>query len=148
MSMFVRSLSPWQQMQNWRIGQGNINSQQLGSLGAAADYSASFASAASNYYDSVGNLAARAALTRIQAKTAEARGQPLKGDAALAAAKAAGAAILNNLGLPGGSSTASTSSSSSSSKNYKAPINPATGYSYVGTSTSGTSALSAVNFVI
>jgi hypothetical protein len=47
MSMFVRSLSPWQQMQNWRIGQGNINSQQLGSLGAPADYSASFASAAS-----------------------------------------------------------------------------------------------------
>jgi hypothetical protein len=147
MSMFVRSLSPWQQMQNWRMGQGNINSQQLGSLGAAADYSASFASAASSYYDSAGNLAARAALTRIQAKTAAARGAPLSGETALAAAKSAGAAILNNFGLPGASSTSSTSSSSSS-KNYKAPINPATGYSYVGTSTGGTSALSAVNFVI
>ena len=148
MSMFVRSSPPWQQMQNWRISQGNINSQQLGSLGAAADYSASFASAASSYYDSAGNLAARAALTRIQAKTAAAKGTPLSGDTALAAAKSAGAAILNNFGLPGASSTSSKSSTSSSSKNYKAPINPATGYSYIGAATSGMTDLSAVNFVI
>src|SRR5262245_53913362 len=148
MSMSIRSLSPWQQMQNWRYSQGNINSQQLGSLGAAADYSASFASAASSYYDSAGNLAARAALTRIQAKTAAASGKPLSGDSALAAAKSAGAAILNNLGIPAGSSTSSSSSTTSSSKNYKAPINPATGYSYVGAATSGMTDLSAVNFVI
>ncbi len=148
--MSIWSISPYRQMQHWSAVQRAITNNLIGSTSSSnssIDFSSAFTSVASNYYISVGNLAGRAGLTRVQGqlqKVAAANSSSVTLDAGLNAAKAAGNAILAQLGYGGGSS----SSSSSSSSKYTAPVNSATGYSYVQTSAANIGSLSAVNLLI
>jgi hypothetical protein len=61
--MSVQPVAAWRQMQRWFDSQAAMT-QQLSSAHDAAN--AAFAAAQSNYYQSLANLAAQAALTRIQ----------------------------------------------------------------------------------
>ena len=152
------SVSPYQQMQNWRTVQGRVNNYIMGgpsTVSAPVDFSGSFASAASGYYTTLANLAARAAITRTQNANAASsttaatngRSSSINTGAGLAAAQATGAAVLADFGF-GGAASSANSSHSSASGPYQAPINPATGYSYVGTSAGSVGALNAVNFLV
>jgi len=147
------SVSPYRQMQNWRAVQGRVNNYIMGSprdVSAPVDFSGSFASATSGYYTTLANLAARAAITRTQnanASSSNGRSSSVNTGAGLAAARATGAAILADFGF-GGAPNSANSSNGSASGPYQAPINPATGYSYVGTSAGSVGALNAVNFVV
>ena len=153
MSMFVHNVSAYQQLQNWRSSQTNVNNQQMGVPGSATDFSSAFTDAATNYYSSSGTLAANQALNRIQQKsasqTAKTSGATPTGDQKLAAAQAAGKAMLTSLGLDYSTMFPSTSgtSNTSSSGAYQAPTNASTGYGYVAVSASNLDAMASVNFL-
>jgi hypothetical protein len=165
MSMFVSKVSAYQQMQDWRMSQASMNSQVLGSSTAAStvDFSSAFADAANNYYSGIAVLGATAMGTRIsqeqQSAAAKTPSTTTPGtttpgtttaDAALSAAQAAGNLILSNLGIAGassGGSAGASSSGQSTSGPYAAPINAATGYSYVQTSAADLNALNAINIL-
>jgi hypothetical protein len=144
--MSIGSVSPYQQMQNWSATQASVNSQIFGSSSTPIDNSAAFTNITANAFGGETSLAGQAALARIQGQTTAAQtaqSGPSTNDPGLAAAKAAGAAILNNLGLGGGSSGPSAPPSSASP--YTAPTNPSTGYSYVQTSASSFGLLGSLN---
>jgi len=61
--MSVQRIAAWRQMQNWFNSQAAMT-QQFAS--AHDTVNAAFAAAQSNYYQNLANLAANAALTRIQ----------------------------------------------------------------------------------
>jgi hypothetical protein len=63
--MSIRAVAGWRQMQNWFNSQAAIT-QQDSSLHDAAN--AAFATAQSNYYQNLANLAGQAALKRVQAQ--------------------------------------------------------------------------------
>jgi hypothetical protein len=146
--MFVSNVSAYQQMQNWRISQANMNDQVIGSPSAGtADFSSAFTDAASNYYSGLAVLGATAMGTRIlhaQQSAAAKMSGPTTADAGLSAAQAAGNLILSQLGIAGASSAASSSGQGASGP-YAAPINAATGYSYVQTSAANLGALNVIN---
>jgi hypothetical protein len=145
--MFVNAVSPYQQMQNWRDSQARVNNQILGSPTAAStvDLSFAFAQAANNYYGGLAVLGATAMGTRISHEKQLAAGTTAA-DAGLKAAQAAGKLILSNLGI-GGASSGASSSGQSGSGHYSAPINAATGYSYVQTSAANLAGLGAINIL-
>jgi hypothetical protein len=149
MSIFVNTASSYQQMQNWRAGQAKINDQILGSPTALStvDLSSAFAKAADDFYSGQVALGATAMGARIshehQLAAAKTSGQTTPG-AGLRAAQAAGNLILSNLGIAGASAGAA-SSGQSNSGHYSAPINAATGYSYVQTSAANVGILDAIN---
>jgi hypothetical protein len=154
MSMFVRSVSAYQQLQNWSAGQSVVNSQIFGSNGAGAtDFSSAFTDAAYNTYSSSATLAANQALGRVQSQSAAKSAKSSSGtttstaDTRLAAAQAAGQAQLASLGLDPASQFTPAKSASSSSGPYQAPTNAATGYAYVATSAAQLNALNAVNIL-
>jgi hypothetical protein len=153
MSMFVPRISAYQQLQDWRAGQSNANSQILGANGTGVDFSSAFTNAANNSYSSGATLAANQALSRIQAQTAASAaaksGTPMTHDQKLAAQQAAGKAELASLGLDPSTLFPSASSSSKTppSGPYQAPTNSATGYSYVATSAANLNALNSVNIL-
>jgi hypothetical protein len=149
MSMFVNTVSSYQQMQNWRASQANVNDQILGSPTAVStvDLSSAFANASNNLYSGQVVLGATAMGTRIshehQLAAAKTSGQT-PADAGLKAAQAAGNLILSHLGIAGAPASAS-SSGQTTSGHYSAPINAATGYSYVQTSAANLGGLNAIN---
>jgi hypothetical protein len=172
MSMFVRSVSAYQQLQNWSASQANITSQQLGSASTQTDYSSAFTNAAYNSLSTGATLAADEALSRVQGQaaakssssssassTASQSSSATPGssssstsDARLAAAQAAGATLLSGLGMDyatmyGASSSSSSSSSTSASQTYSAPTNSQTGYAYVATDAANLNDLNTVNFL-
>jgi hypothetical protein len=63
--MSIRAVAGWRQMQNWFNSQAAIT-QQDSSVHDAAN--AAFATAQSNYYQNLANLAGQAALKRVQAQ--------------------------------------------------------------------------------
>ena len=63
--MSIRAVAGWRQLQNWFNSQAAIT-QQDSSLHDAAN--AAFATAQSNYYQNLANLAGQAALKRVQAQ--------------------------------------------------------------------------------
>jgi hypothetical protein len=167
-------ISPYQQMQRWRAAQGRMNDYIMGSptdVAAPKDFSADFANASAGRYIGQANLAARAALNRIQQKsasqsagttdqtgatdktgattTSSSRTGGLTETPGAAAAKTAGAGILASLGMDASSVANSfKTSSNSSSQPYKPPTDPATGKAYVARSAAALSNLGTVNFVI
>ena len=150
--MSVWNISPYQQMRNWSAAQKAITNKLIGSTSSSSssiDFSSAFTSVAGNYYTSIGNLAGQAGLTRVRgqinAKVA-AYSTAVDLNAGVNAAKTAGNAILAQLGYGGGSSNVSSSSSSKSS-HYTAPVNSATGYSYVQTSAASLGSINAVNLL-
>jgi len=148
MSMFVNTVSSYQQMQNWRASQAKVNDQILGSPNAVStDLSSAFANAANNLYSGQVVLGATAMGSRIshehQLAAAKTSGQT-PADAGLKAAQAAGNLILSHLGIAGAPASAS-SSGQTTSGHYSAPINAATGYSYVQTSAANLGGLNAIN---
>jgi hypothetical protein len=152
MSMFVPTVSAYQQLQNWRAGQSNANSQILGASGTGVDFSSAFTDVANNTYTSEATLAANQALSRVQQKagtTPSTTSSTTTGDQRLAAAQAAGKAALASLGLDPSTLFPSASSSSKTppSGPYQAPTNSATGYSYVATSAANLNALNSVNIL-
>ncbi len=148
--MSIGSVSPYQQMQNWRATQSAVNNAVFGnsSSGTTVDYSSAFTNVTANFYDTQATLAGVAALTRIQDQTDKVNAAN-SGSVAHTApdnAKAIGQALLQKFGVYGNFS--SGSSSSSSSGTYTPPTNPATGYSYVATSAANLSTLGAVNMFV
>jgi hypothetical protein len=146
--MSIGTVSAYQQMQNWSATQASVTGQVLGKGSTAIDNSAAFTNITANDFGARTSLAGQAALGRIQGQftatqAARSGSGPSTNDPGLAAAKAAGAAILNNLGLGGGSSGPSAPPSSASP--YTAPTNPSTGYSYVQTSAGNFGLLGSLN---
>jgi hypothetical protein len=154
MSMFIRNVSAFQQLQNWRSSQANINNNVQGGTGATSstDYSAAFGNAASNYYVNNATLAAQEALTRVQ-QEAYAKSHPANAsgpsvvDQRIADARAAGNEVLASFGYGGSFVSNSTTGSTtpSSAAPYTAPTNAATGYGYVTTSAASLSTAGALN---
>jgi hypothetical protein len=153
MSMFVPTVSAYQQIQNWRSGQANMNSQILGANRTGVDFSSAFTDVANNTYTNEATLAANQALGRVQQQAATKSGTKSSttttGDQRLAAAQAAGKTALASLGLDPSSLFPSTANSSKTppSGPYQAPINSATGHAYVATSAADLNALNAVNIL-
>jgi hypothetical protein len=153
MSMFVHTASAYQQLQDWRAGQSNANSQILGANGTGVDFSSSFTDVANNTYTNEANLAANQALGRVQQQAATKSGTTpsttTTGDQRLAAAQAAGKAALASLGLDPSTLFPSTANSSKTppSGPYQAPTNSATGYAYVATSAADLNALNSINIL-
>jgi hypothetical protein len=154
MSMFVPRISAYQQLQDWRAGQSNINSQIFGANGAGStDFSSAFTDVANNTYTNQATLAANQALSRVQQQAgttpSSTTSTTTTGDQRLAAAQAAGKAALSSLGLDPSTLFPSTANSSKtpSSGPYQAPTNSATGYAYVATSAANLNALNAVNIL-
>jgi hypothetical protein len=151
MSMFVHTVTPYQQLQNWRYSQMDINIQQMGAFGAGTDFSTSIADATTNSFSTRATLAADQALARTQqsaaAKAAAKSGKPLTHDQKIAAAQAAGKNVLASLGLDYSSMFAAPSKSStkSSSGAYVPPTNAATGHGFVASSAASLNALASVN---
>src|SRR5216683_2909117 len=156
MSISVGQVSAYQQAQNWRSAQTNITNNLMGSLGSTSsssiNYAFAFGGAASNYYVNSATLAAQEALSRVQQQVYDKSGASKASGASavdqkLSAAKTAGNAILAAFGYGGSYVNNSTSGSStpSSSAPYAAPINAATGYSYVSTSAASLSTIGALN---
>ena len=125
-----------------------MNDQIFGSPTAVSsvDLSSAFTNAANNFYSGQVVLGATAMGTRIshEHQLAAAKSGKTTPDAGLKAAQAAGNAILSNLGIAGASAGAS-SSGHATSGHYSAPINAATGYSYVQTSAANLGGLNAIN---
>jgi hypothetical protein len=150
MNMFVRNVSFYQQMQDWRVGQSKMNAQILGPSGTGTDFSSAFADAANNYYSGLAVLGATAMGTRIsnenQLAAAKTSGNTTA-DTGLAAAQTAGNLILSQLGIAGANVGVSSSSQSgqTTTSQYAAPINAATGYSYVQSSAAELSSLDTIN---
>jgi hypothetical protein len=149
MSMFVHTATPYQQLQNWRYSQTDINIQQMGALGAGTDFSTSIANATTNSFSTAATLAADQALARTQqstaAKAAAKSGKPLTHDQKIAAAQAAGKNVLSSLGLDYSSMFAAPAPTKSSSGAYVAPTNAATGHGFVASSAASLNALASVN---
>ena len=146
MSMFVKTVSAYQQMQDWRSSQGSINSRMLGSPGTTDVSGDALASISSNMYANQATLAGQAALARVQKKVAAATGTAQSGPEV---ARARGAAILSSLGMNSADLAAAYRTSRPSSANgpYKAPTNPATGKSFAQTTGNAVGALGAVNLL-
>jgi hypothetical protein len=72
--MSIRGIAGWRHMQNWFNSQAAIT-QQDSSLHDAAN--AAFATAQSNYFQNLANLAAQQALKRVQAQ-AQSKSDALK----------------------------------------------------------------------
>lgn len=168
MSMFVPRISAYQSLQNWRLGQANLNTQQLGAPGSGADFSSAFTDAAQNYYTSSSTLAANQALARVQQKAGTSTSshsagntsttsstKPAAGssssasttDTRLAAAQATGKSVLASLGLDGSALAAAAQPSKPSSGTYTAPTNSQTGYAFVASSAASLNSLAAVNIL-
>jgi hypothetical protein len=147
MSMLVPRISAYQQLQNWRIGQANINNQQLG-IGST-DFSSSFANAANNLYTGEVVLGAAAMGTRVSQQNQSAAtpgSRSTATDPVLLTTQAAGKLILSNL-LGTGGIQSKSSSGQSTSGTYQAPTNPGTGYSYVPTSAANVASLGAIDLL-
>lgn len=84
MSMFVRIVPAWQQLQNWHASQKQLTDQVIGSAatGTAPDYSASFTDAAATFYTGVANLSAQAAAKRLGIKLSSSSGTTASAGAA------------------------------------------------------------------
>jgi len=151
MSMFVNNVSSYQQMQNWRAGQANLNDQILGSAaaGTTLDLSSAFANVTNKFSSGQVVLGATAMGARISHEhqlAAAKRSGTTTADAGVNAAKAAGNLILSYLGV-GGAPAGASSSGQSRSGHYTAPINAATGYSFVQTSAANRGGLDAINIL-
>lgn len=143
----MTTVSAYRQMQNWTAYQTQFNQSLFGGSNNTVDNSAAFTNVTANFVSAKGSLAAQAALTRIQNSTAAAKAKssgPSAVDNAPAAAKAAGYAILNSLGLVSAPPSKSSSRSSQSGP-YQAPVNSATGYSYVQTNSGQMATLGTLN---
>jgi hypothetical protein len=141
--MSISSVSAYQQMQSWSATQKQVTDNLIGSLSSssAADYSSAFTNIAANFYSGSATVTAQSAVSRIQSNIqfAYANGDiPLEFGAQTA--KTNGNAILARLGY----CTASASPPSSSDP-YTAPVNAATGKSYVQTSSANLTNLNAIN---
>jgi hypothetical protein len=150
MSMFVNSLSAYQQMQSWRASQGAVNNQMLGSATAIVDNSSAFTSISSNTFANQATLAGYAALARVQTKVQQATATiGSTQDTGPATAQARGQAILSSLGLSGAQVAAAYRTSTPSSANgpYQPPTDPSTGHGYALTSANAMATLGVVNFL-
>jgi hypothetical protein len=150
MSMFVNSVSAYQQMQSWRSSQGAINNKILGSATDTVDNSSAFTSISSNMFANQATLAGYAALARVQTKVQQATATAGSTEhSGPTNAQARGQAILGSLGLSGAAVAAAYRTSAPSSANgpYKPPTDPATGHGYALTSASAMATLGAVNFL-
>lgn len=119
----------------------------MGSSGASSltDNSSAFTDITSNYDSALAGITLQSVLSRVQNKftqSSQANASTVDLNAGVNAAKSAGSAILAQLGLSGGSS-----SDSSSSGTYTAPVDAATGYSYVKTTAAAVSTLGALDFL-
>ena len=144
--MSISSVSAYAQLQNWHTRQKSVTDDLLGSNSdsTTADYSSAFSNVSANFYAGMANVAAQAALARVQDEfQSKYSSDSVDLTAGTDKAKAAGNAILAQLGLQ--YSASSSSSSSSSSDTYTAPINSATGYSYIKTSAASVNNLNALN---
>ncbi|HVY59426.1 MAG TPA: hypothetical protein VHA77_16365 [Xanthobacteraceae bacterium] len=140
----VSSVSFYKQNESWHAAQKAVTDNLYGSTssaGATTDFSSAFTGIAGGYYTSIGNLSGQAALARVQSQiqTVTADQSTVSLTAGADFAKSAGNAILAQLGWYG------ASDSSSSGSSYTAPVNAATGYSYVQTSAANLNALNALN---
>jgi hypothetical protein len=150
-AMSIRSISPYQQMQNWRATQGYYNDKTMGNASAAIDNSFAFTSVTSSAAQTSGSLAAQAALARIQkqAAAANAKQSGSTEHSGPATAQANGQAVLSSLGLSTSDVAAAYRTSSPTSANgpYTPPTNPATGHGFAQTSASAMASLGALNLL-
>ena len=111
-----------------------------------ADYSFAFTGATYNSYTAAATLAANQALARVQQKNGAKPAATTSADRQ-AAARTAGQAVLNSLGIGGGAVAAASArtKNSSAAGPYRAPTNSSTGYRYVQTSGADLSAIAALN---
>lgn len=140
--MGISGVSAYRQLQSWHARQKEQTNSLLGSLSdsSSTDFSGAFASIASGFYSGAANVTAQAAVSRIQSKIQLAYSNGDVGlDFGAKAARSAGNAILNQLGFAG------YAANTASSSNYSAPVNAATGKSYVKTSAASLSNLNALN---
>jgi hypothetical protein len=149
--MSIRSVSSYQQTQNWRAVQGYYNNKQMGSVSDAPDYSFAFTSVTSNAAQTSGSLAAQAALARIHKQTAAASAKHggSTEHSGPATAQANGQAVLSSLGISGADVAAAYRTSSPTSANgpYRPPTNPNTGHGFVQTSAGAVGNLGALNLL-
>ncbi len=142
--MSISLIPAYKQMESWHATQKAVTDSLIGSASSATsavDFSSAFTSVAGNFYTSLGNLAGQQALNRVQSQLQAALADQgtVSLDAGQKFAQSAGNAILAQLGMYG------SSSSSSSSSGYTAPVDAATGYSYVQTSAANMATLGALN---
>lgn len=137
--MSITGVSAYSQMESWRAKQKAFTDGLIGSNSDAgsADYSSAFSGLSASYYAGMANVAALAAVTRVQNQVKSSYGVSETGESA---AKSAGNAILTQLGYVGYSANTATSSGT-----YRAPTNSATGKSYVKTSAASLNNLNALN---
>lgn len=145
--MSISNVSAYQQLQSWHAAQRSATDKLMGSSGASTlvDNSYAFTDITSGYDSALAGITLQNVLSRVQNKltqSAAANASTVDLNAGVNAAKSAGSALLAQLGLAGGSSTHSSSSGA-----YTAPVDAATGYSYVKTTAASVSTLGALNFL-
>lgn len=150
MSMSIKPVSAYQQMQSWRASQGAMNNRVYGTATATIDNSFAFSSITSNMYANQATLAGHAALSRVQAKVQQATATAGSTQHSRpATAQALGQSILSSLGANAADLAAAFRTRAPSSANgpYQVPTDPATGHGYVQTSASAMATLGAVNLL-
>jgi hypothetical protein len=137
--MSITGVSAYSQMESWRAKQKAFTNSVIGSNSSAgsADFSSAFSGLSASYYAGMANVAALAAVTRVQTQIKANNGISESGESA---AKSAGNAILRQLGYAGYSANTATSDGT-----YKAPTNSATGKGYVKSSAASINNLNALN---